>query len=690
MIGTDRSTPPDNKARRSGSRLALLFADLPISWKLLLASVTVGAIATGLAIHGLRRTNALNERLTRLVDYSAAKVKVAALLKHDLITVTRAEKNLIFATTLEQMDRYASTIDEALATMSLHHAQLAELAGERDREALAAFTNQWNEWQKVHRDVRVFAQLNSDARIRELALGNARESFLKLQTALMELAEREIEPSSAEVREEPITPSNADTQNGNSRVLAQQIVQLISVCSKIQSAEKQLMLADSEEELAEYDRQLVPLKESALQQISSIAEAAGGQLEAQVRDADAALQSYLGVLAEMRAVSSEKGNFFVLEYADEVGGPLANDCEILLDQIIRENEQDLDRSRDESRRSYLAARNALLMYGTIGIVLSVMVTYFTGQHIASNIGRLADYTRTLEDTGDLSLRAPRIGNDEVGQLAQSFDHLRASLHRQTSELAQLNRALEHKSKEMEQFVYTVSHDLSSPLVSCKGLIGLIKEDMASGDHQEVLASINRLDGAVDQLRRIIEDLLKLSRIGRKPLHLVEVDVEDLVRQLVGSFQNRLKQANAEIAIESPLPKVIADATDLTRAFDNLVSNAIKYGCTPENRTITIGGQRVAGETRFFVRDQGPGIDPRYHSQIFRLFQRLETGKPGTGVGLASVEKIMRMHNGRCWVESDVGRGATFWLAFPNKVEPQHTPSDFKPAGVSSQGQEPIE
>ncbi len=217
---------------------------------------------------------------------------------------------------------------------------------------------------------------------------------------------------------------------------------------------------------------------------------------------------------------------------------------------------------------------------------------------------------------------------------------------------------------MEQFVYTVSHDLKSPLVSCKGLLGLLKEDLADEAYEDVIDSANRMEVATDQLNRIIDDLLELSRIGRKPLEITDVNAQELVAELVDSLGERLEDAGVDLVVASDLPRVRANASDLRRVFDNLITNAIKYAAEVENPKIEIGGSESRHAVRYFVRDNGPGIEPGYQEKIFGLFQRLEHSKEGTGLGLASVRKIARMHRGRAWVESEPNEGATFWIEIP--------------------------
>jgi signal transduction histidine kinase len=306
------------------------------------------------------------------------------------------------------------------------------------------------------------------------------------------------------------------------------------------------------------------------------------------------------------------------------------------------------------------------------------VSFYTGQGIAASLRTLADYAQHIRRTGDLSEPLPEVSRDEVGELASAFDDMRVRLYEQTTRLADVNATLERKSEEMEQFVYTVSHDLSSPLVSCKGLIGLIKEDLADGDYEQVRALTDKLDDATDQLRQIIDDLLALSRMGRRQPNLTRVDVQTLLAGLQQDLADRLEAAGARLQIDAGIPPVIADASHTQRVFENLLTNAIKYGCRADGAVIRIGGTAVDGEICYFVRDNGPGIDPAYHQKIFGLFQRLDSTKQGTGVGLASVVKIMNMHRGRVWVQSEPGQGATFWISFPRRPDTSAAPRRHTP------------
>ena len=166
------------------------------------------------------------------------------------------------------------------------------------------------------------------------------------------------------------------------------------------------------------------------------------------------------------------------------------------------------------------------------------------------------------------------------------------------------------------------------------------------------------------MSRLIDDLLARSRIGHVRSEGTEVDVERLVRGIWDGFAPRLGPSACTFEVEPGLPHVLADEGRLAEVFENLLANAAKYACGAGATRVRVGGAVVGGETRFCVADDGPGIAPAYHERAFGLFQQLDSDRDGTGVGLAVVAKVMRVHGGRAWVESAEGAGATFWIAFP--------------------------
>ena len=236
--------------------------------------------------------------------------------------------------------------------------------------------------------------------------------------------------------------------------------------------------------------------------------------------------------------------------------------------------------------------------------------------------------------------------------------------RAAEEIRQGAAELKRKNQEMEQFVYSVSHDLKSPVVTFKGFLGILKEELQAESIPEALESVQRLEQAAQRMSRLIEDLLQFSRIGRGTNHPEALDVAELVSELAEEAREQSGGAQVRIDIQDGLPNLVDDQAAVSRLFQNLLSNAFKYGLGAVEPRVEVGGSITAEEVLFYVRDNGHGIPKQYHDKIFGVFQRLDTTEDGTGIGLAVVSKLMSVRGGRVWVESDSGQGAAFWMAFP--------------------------
>lgn len=221
--------------------------------------------------------------------------------------------------------------------------------------------------------------------------------------------------------------------------------------------------------------------------------------------------------------------------------------------------------------------------------------------------------------------------------------------------------------ELDHFIYTVSHDLKSPLVTLQGFASLLDHDLRAGRTDRLAEFVEQIKGGVAQMARLIDDLLALSRVGRITRPPQAVDLADLSRKILRLHQSELDRGQIETEVQDDIPVVRVDKERIADVIERLISNAIHYGCTHASPRIRIGGLTTAGEARFFVSDNGPGIPDRYHQKIFDLFERLDSRVEGTGAGLAIVKRSLETHGGRAWVESTPGQGATFWLAFPGNL-----------------------
>ena len=230
----------------------------------------------------------------------------------------------------------------------------------------------------------------------------------------------------------------------------------------------------------------------------------------------------------------------------------------------------------------------------------------------------------------------------------------------------LIRDLEQKNSELERFSYTVSHDLKSPLITILGFAGLIENDVLNGNQELLKRDISRITEAAAHMQQLLNDVLELSRIGRivsppevTPFRLIVTEALEL---LAGPLAERKVRVN----VSPDLPDVNVDAIRIREVMTNLIENAIKYMGNQPAPLISIGVTRQNGAPIFFVRDNGIGINPRYLQRIFNLFEKLDPSAPGTGVGLTIVKRIIEVHGGMIWAESDgEGKGTTFFFTLPS-------------------------
>lgn len=233
------------------------------------------------------------------------------------------------------------------------------------------------------------------------------------------------------------------------------------------------------------------------------------------------------------------------------------------------------------------------------------------------------------------------------------------------EREQLIVNLESQNAELERFTYTVSHDLKSPLITVMGHLGLLREDLAKGKPEAVASGLNRIENAADKMAQLLDDLLELSRVGRVVNEPQSVSLDTLVREAIELVGGQLAASGVHVKIEPNLPAIFGDHQRLLEVMQNLIDNAIKYRGDQTHPTIEIGSRNVDGLTVCYVKDNGLGIDFAYHKKVFELFDQLEPSSEGSGVGLALVKRIVEMHGGRIWVESEgVGHGTTFCFTIP--------------------------
>lgn len=230
-------------------------------------------------------------------------------------------------------------------------------------------------------------------------------------------------------------------------------------------------------------------------------------------------------------------------------------------------------------------------------------------------------------------------------------------------------ALHQKNAELERFVYTVSHDLKSPLVTVKSFLGLLAQDLAANDGPEIEKDMSYLNAAAETMNNLISDLLLLSRAGRELGPAVEIAFQELVRQTLAALAGRFVDLAAEIRLVDEAVPLYGDPVRLGQIWSNLIENAVKYrGNSPLK--LQIGVETQGQERVFFVCDNGVGIAPADREKIFGLFEQLDRRSEGSGLGLSLVQKIVESYQGRIWVESaGLGQGSCFKFTLPKAVKP---------------------
>ncbi len=257
------------------------------------------------------------------------------------------------------------------------------------------------------------------------------------------------------------------------------------------------------------------------------------------------------------------------------------------------------------------------------------------------------------------VRRSRIQAEHVGLQLESANEQLAKANR---DLDNTNRDLEGANKELEAFSYSVSHDLRAPLRSIDGFSRILLEDYADKLDEEGEDYLGRVRAASKHMDTLIEDLLDLSRVSRGPLRREVIDLSAVAKGIVQKLERSQPERKVRFVAEEGVV-AFGDASLLRVALENLLGNAWKFTSKKEVATIEFGVAHRNGEMAYYVRDDGAGFDPRYAEKLFGAFQRLHGAEDfeGTGIGLATVARIVHRHGGRVWAEGVVGEGAAFFF-----------------------------
>jgi light-regulated signal transduction histidine kinase (bacteriophytochrome) len=249
-------------------------------------------------------------------------------------------------------------------------------------------------------------------------------------------------------------------------------------------------------------------------------------------------------------------------------------------------------------------------------------------------------------------------NQLIEEIHELNEELESKVIRRTAQLEAAN-------KEMESFSYSVSHDLRAPLRAIEGFSYILLKDYVDKLDDEGKRFLSFIQNNAKKMEELINDLLALSRLGRKEIELLDIDMEELAKTMFEELNIETDKVQAQFNVK-PLPPAQGDPGMIRQVFANLLQNAIKFTRLKEDATIEVGGYCEDSHNVYYVKDNGAGFDMRYKDKLFGVFQRLHSDEEfkGTGVGLAIVQRILNRHGGRVWAEGKVNEGATFYFALP--------------------------
>jgi signal transduction histidine kinase len=369
------------------------------------------------------------------------------------------------------------------------------------------------------------------------------------------------------------------------------------------------------------------------------------------------------------------------------GARLLGSVRTTTDAILAEEEQ-LDNDRMARLHKTATVQSWTLIAGGLaflGTTLALAVLFLNG--VIKRLTVLKDNARRFAEGEGLA--PPLEGSDEIAQVDRAFHDMATSLN--------------HQKQENEMFVYSVSHDLRSPLINLQGfseelslsyreLEGLfrhagippaVREQGLKLMSENIEDSIRYIQTAVGRLARIIDALLRLSRAGRVEYHWQTLDLQTMIRKIVDALHDTIAAKKVEVVV-GELPPSRGDPTAVEQIFANLIGNAVNYLDGARSGTIEVGctDSELAGTTAgfhvYFIKDNGLGIPEAYQQRVFTAFSRLHADvAQGEGIGLALVRRMVERHGGKIWLHSAAGAGSTFFVALPAPAPDRPPPAELE-------------
>jgi signal transduction histidine kinase len=333
--------------------------------------------------------------------------------------------------------------------------------------------------------------------------------------------------------------------------------------------------------------------------------------------------------------------------------------------LQQESQADAFRLTDFSTERITDAQERVVFVILAGLGLIALNTggaaWLINRNVLAPIGKLEQATREVA-AGNWNYKLAIASEDEIGEMSRNFDAMTQSLRMSFAQIERSNQELAALNQEIEAFSYSVSHDLRGPLRSMDGFSLALIEDYGDKLDDEAKDSLQRIRAASQRMGRLIDELLGLSRVTRAELTLKPVNLSEIAREIADSLAQQQPTRAVQWDIEEGLT-VRADKALMQIAMQNLLENAWKFTGKTDHPVIRVGAVERDGQKECFVADNGVGFEMAYADRLFGAFQRLhhESEFPGTGIGLAIVQRIFRRHEGKIWVQAKPGLGATFFF-----------------------------
>jgi len=360
---------------------------------------------------------------------------------------------------------------------------------------------------------------------------------------------------------------------------------------------------------------------------------------------------------------------------------LTDELENLMNVVERITQHSLEKSGEYQG----TAERVLLLTIILSLLAGLVIALWIIQSINQPLRNLSAAAHDI-GSGRLDINLKENTKDEIGEVSRAFNKMARQLDESKKKLEaqsetlrrnlelteQQKRDLEKVNRELDRFVQTVSHDIRSPLMGIAWYAEFLKQhsgDKMDPKEKECLEGVCR---GVDRANALIKDLLALTRISRVRNPYEYVQIGGLVDDVVASLEYKIKQNRVDLHIQPNMPSIICDGIKLREVFLNLMTNAIKFssGNGEVQPRVEVLYRDKVDSYEFIVKDNGIGIEPKHHEEIFAIFKRLDTSEKyeGTGAGLSIVKSVIDDHGGRIWVESELGKGAEFHFTIPKALE----------------------